>query len=102
MIAMLQSKEVRILQICLECISQILKAGEMEDGTNPCASFVEEVGGLDAIESLQQHENMDVYKKALKIIETYYSEEEEDESSAVPMGNGFVFDAPAMPAAFSF
>jgi hypothetical protein len=75
-IGMLSSQESRLLQICLECVSNLLRAGEMEDGSNPCATYIEECGGLDVIEGLQQHENAEVYNKALKIIERFFSGDE--------------------------
>lgn len=34
--------------------------------------------GLDKIEFLQSHENMEIYQKAFDIIETYFGSEEED------------------------
>lgn len=34
--------------------------------------------GLDKIEFLQSHENMDIYQKAFDIIEHYFGTEEED------------------------
>ena len=45
---------------------------------NPYAVIIEEVFGLDKIEFLQSHENMEIYQKAFDIIERYFGTEEED------------------------
>jgi importin subunit alpha-1 len=75
-VAMLACQEPRIISLCLDTLKRFLEVGVMDDGSNPCIAFLEESGGLDAIEGLQQHENSSVYQKALSIIETFFSEEE--------------------------
>lgn len=38
--------------------------------------------GLDRIEHLQNHENEDIYKLAYEIIDTYFSDETDDDGTA--------------------
>lgn len=46
------------------------KVGQLEQAT----MLVEECGGLDLIEQQQNHENDDVYQRALQLVEKYFSE----------------------------
>lgn len=94
----------RIITVCLEGLENILKVGEadkemgLNGGINIYAQQVDECDGLDKIESLQNHDNNEIYEKAVKILERYWAEEEDDENlPAFPGGppslppGGFTF-----------
>ncbi|KAL0927775.1 hypothetical protein M5K25_001983 [Dendrobium thyrsiflorum] len=90
----------RIVTVCLEGLENILKVGEAEKnlgttgGVNLYAQMIDEAEGLDKIENLQSHDNTEIYEKAVKILETYWLEEEDE---AMPAGDtaqtGFNFGA---------
>ncbi|KAF2325110.1 hypothetical protein GH714_022826 [Hevea brasiliensis] len=76
----------RIVTVCLEGLENILKVGEAEKNlgntgeANLYAQMIDDAEGLEKIENLQSHDNNDIYEKAVKILETYWLEgEEEDE-----------------------
>ena len=73
--------DAKIVQVALSGLENILRFGEQESketGTNPYAVQIEECYGLDKIEFLQSHENLDIYQKAFDIIERYFGSEEDD------------------------
>jgi len=76
----------KIVQVALNGLENILRFGEQDSkntgGPNPYAVIIEEVFGLDKIEFLQSHENMEIYQKAFDIIERYFGTEEEDKDIA--------------------
>ena len=64
----------------LDAFANILKHGEAPGGgNNAYADFVDECGGMEKIEQLQNHENEELYKKALGIMERYFADEDDDE-----------------------
>lgn len=81
----------RIVTVCLEGLENILKVGEAEKNlgnsgeVNYYAQLIDEAEGLEKIENLQSHDNNEIYEKAVKILETYWLEEEDD---TVPPGDG--------------
>ncbi|KAM5568835.1 importin subunit alpha-1-like [Rosa sericea] len=80
----------RIVTVCLEGLENILKVGEAEkslgnSGTNLYAQLIDEADGLEKIENLQTHDNNEIYEKAVKILETYWLE---DEDETLPAGDG--------------
>lgn len=99
----------RIVTVCLEGLENILKVGEMDKeagmngGINLYAQMIDECDGLDKIENLQTHDNNEIYEKAVKILEKYWAEE--DEEQILPDGidgnqQGFQFgnSQPNVPA----
>ena len=75
--------DAKIVQVALSGLENILRFGEQEaknngNASNPYANIVEECYGLDKIEFLQSHENMDIYQKAFDIIEKFFGSEEDD------------------------
>ncbi|XP_041088951.1 importin subunit alpha-5 isoform X2 [Polyodon spathula] len=77
----------KIVQLALNGLENILRLGEQEakrsgSGVNPYCALIEEAYGLDKIEFLQGHENLEIYQKAFDLIEHYFSSEDEDTSIA--------------------
>ncbi|CAA6654357.1 unnamed protein product [Spirodela intermedia] len=74
----------RIVTVCLEGLENILKVGETDknlgatNGINVYAQMIEDAEGLEKIENLQSHDNTEIYEKAVKILETYWLEDEDD------------------------
>ncbi|XP_038631397.1 importin subunit alpha-4-like isoform X2 [Scyliorhinus canicula] len=87
-------KDPQVIQVVLDGLNNILKVAGSD--TNTLVEMIEECGGLEKIEALQQHENEDIYKLAYEIIDHYFCGEEIDEDPClVPEttpGGTFNFD----------
>ncbi|XP_016469296.1 importin subunit alpha-2 isoform X2 [Nicotiana tabacum] len=74
----------RIVTVCLEGLENILKVGEAEKNlgrtadVNLYAQLIDDAEGLEKIENLQSHDNQEIYEKAVKILETYWLEEDDE------------------------
>jgi len=106
MCEILKVKDLKIVQVALDGLDNILQAGEVlamdsPEHLNPYALHVEEAQGLDTIKQLQHHVNMQVFLKAKALIDKYFAVNEDDipvvdanfefnEGMAVPQG-GFDF-----------
>ncbi|XP_060813561.1 importin subunit alpha-3 isoform X1 [Bombus pascuorum] len=73
---LLDCKDTQVVQVVLDGIHNMLKLAGPQ--VEQLANMIEECSGLDKIESLQNHDNIDIYKLAYEIIEQYFSEETND------------------------
>lgn len=93
--------DLKIVQVALSGLENILRVGEQDtatnNGFNHYAVLIEECYGLNKIEFLQSHQNVEIYQKAFDIIERYFGSEEED-TRVVPtidaQGQQFQFRTP--------
>uniref|UniRef100_A0A673XBV5 Importin subunit alpha n=1 Tax=Salmo trutta TaxID=8032 RepID=A0A673XBV5_SALTR len=74
-------KDAQVVQVVLDGLSNILKMADDEAET--IANLIEECGGLEKVEQLQNHENEDIYKLAYEIIDQFFSSDDIDEDSSL-------------------
>jgi hypothetical protein len=102
LIEIFKCSDPKIIMVALEGVENILKVGQ-EGDSNKFADIVEECGGLDQFENLQRHDNEDIYKKVVQILQTYFdSEEEEDDASLAPKASDKQFSFGSGGASSSF
>jgi len=74
--SLLAIRDSQIVQVVLDGLNNILKKSGAR--TDEVCQKIEECGGLDKIEHLQNHESEEIYKMAYEIIDNYFSSEDED------------------------
>ncbi|XP_012262741.2 importin subunit alpha-3 [Athalia rosae] len=88
---LLSCKDSQVVQVVLDGINNMLKMAGPQ--VEQLANMIEECSGLDKIEALQSHENLEIYRLAYDIIEQYFSEEIDDINVAPQTADGaFQFD----------
>lgn len=116
--SLLNCKDTQVIQVVLDGLNNLLKVAGPDVSVFVFISFkycshhdhlkvehvaatVEECGGLDKIESLQNHENVEIYKLAYEIIEQYFSDDVDEDASLAPQAEaeGFQFQAPGADGA---
>nr|CAD7444818.1 unnamed protein product [Timema bartmani] len=99
---LLNCKDSQVIQVVLDGINNMLKLavarggniGEHDRRVWRSDNFIFLFSGLDKIEALQNHENVEIYKLAYDIIEQYFSEDVDDDPNLVPQSSdtGYQFD----------
>lgn len=88
--------DAEIVMAVLNTLDNILKVGKRQGKSYDC--LIEEAGGVEKIEELQQHRSDAIYMKARSIIEKYFQREEADmvdENIAPPsIGGSYEFCVP--------
>ncbi|CAB3373182.1 Hypothetical predicted protein [Cloeon dipterum] len=93
--ALLNCKDSQVIQVVLDGIHNMLKMATEPGAVDALASMIEECGGLDKIEALQNHENPEIYKLTYEIIEQYFNDDTEEDANLAPQTGdaGFHFEA---------
>lgn len=62
--------------------------------------MIDDADGLDKIENLQSHDNTEIYEKAVKILETYWLDEDDTMPPGEASQTGFQFggEVPTVPS----
>lgn len=68
---LLNCKDATVIQVVLDGINNMLKMAGPQ--VEQLCTMIEECNGLDKIEGLQNHDNIEIYKLAYDIIEQYFS-----------------------------
>ena len=74
---LLDTKDEKTVTVVMDGLVNMLSMAAQHGEADKICEMIEEAEGLEKIEELQTHENETVYKKALNIITTFFSEEEE-------------------------
>ncbi len=73
----LEVQDDKVTMCALEALEVFLKLDSARDDLD-LLNVVADCGGVESLETLQEHSNEDVYQKAVDLIETYFGGEEED------------------------
>ncbi|CAH2101709.1 unnamed protein product [Euphydryas editha] len=94
--AIMASPDQRAVTVVLDGLTHLLQAAMKFGQVEPLCIKLEEIGALDRIEALQEHENEQIYKKALHILDTYFMDQ--DDKTTQPQESTDVYQFGAVEA----
>eukprot|EP00475_Leptophrys_vorax_P022209 TRINITY_DN3023_c0_g1_i1.p1 TRINITY_DN3023_c0_g1~~TRINITY_DN3023_c0_g1_i1.p1 ORF type:complete len:314 (-),score=99.72 TRINITY_DN3023_c0_g1_i1:438-1358(-) len=78
--ACLKCSNVEVILVSMSILEDLLDLCKPEfphnGELNVCSQWIEECGGLDSIEQLQQHESSTIYEKSVHILTRFFGDEE--------------------------
>ncbi|KAL8606795.1 hypothetical protein ACOMHN_049624 [Nucella lapillus] len=97
--ALLGAKDPKLILVILDAIANVCAMAQSMGATqlDGLCQHLEELGAVDKIELLQEHENLNIYKTAQSLIDHYFGAEDEVEDVAAPTvgeDNTFQFNEP--------
>ncbi|XP_014327046.1 importin subunit alpha-5-like [Xiphophorus maculatus] len=101
-INLLQVKDAKFILIILEAVNNMFIAAEKLGETEKLSLLIEELGGLEQIEMLQNHENEMVYQTAHDLIEKYFNDGDIEEVQVDTTQTEFEFKPPDVQKTFEF
>lgn len=87
--ALSNGTDTKILVVVLEAVEEVLKLGSRLD--LPYTTMFDELGGLDKLEQLQEHQSEEIYEKSVELLEQYFGVEEDDDENLAPANDGEMF-----------
>ncbi|XP_021088633.1 importin subunit alpha-8 [Mesocricetus auratus] len=81
---LLTAPDMKVITIVLNIVSFFLQEADKLHEKQKLCLMIEEVGGIEKIESLQLHQNCQISQSALNIIEKHFGEEEDGGSFPNP------------------
>lgn len=85
---LLLAKDTRTVEVVLNGLQALFRVAESVNGLANFCIMMEEIGAVDKLEALQNHENNEIYDRAYQLIDTYFSEAEEEKELAPKAVNG--------------
>jgi importin subunit alpha-6/7 len=73
----------KVITVSLEGLENILRVAQNIGVLDRVVDLITDCGGLNAIEELQNHENANIYNRAVKVLETYFGAEEDVNESEI-------------------
>lgn len=79
---LLLAKDVRTVEVVLNGLQALFRVAESVNGLTNFCIMLEEIGTVDKLEALQNHENQEIYERAYQIIDTYFGGSDEEKEIA--------------------